>query len=96
MPLTSISREALSIIGGLIATNIGFIWYMLKGMKSDVKDMGVDVKSIRITCAKLVHKDECRDTSSRLHHRLDELDDKQDKLENRIIRVEAQLERLDL
>lgn len=93
MPIVNLSPEALSIIGILISTNIGFVWYMFKGVKSDVKDMSIDIKSISHTCAKLVHKDECRDTSSRIHHRLDELYAKQDILENRIVRLETYLEK---
>lgn len=92
MSLETILAYALAVIGVLLSMLIALVVYVFVSLKSEVLGVKGDIGELSRNRAKLVHKDECRATTSRIHSRLDEHETDLHQLNERMTRAETLLQ----
>lgn len=92
MPLETLLAYALAVIGALLTMLIGLVVYVFVSLKSEVLGVKTDIGELSRNRAKLVHKEECRATTTRIHDRLDECEADLHQLNERMARAETLLE----
>lgn len=92
MPVETVLAYALGVIGTLLLMLISLVVYVFRSLKGEVLGVKGDIGELSRNRAKLVHKDECRATVSRVHDRLDEHDAQIHELHERMARVETTLD----
>lgn len=90
--LETILAWALSSIGVLLTMLIGLVVYVFLSLKGEVLGIKSDISELSRNRAKLVHKDDCRETAQRVHARLNETDAQLLDLTERMTRVETTLD----
>lgn len=71
MPVESLLAYALGMIGALLGLLIGLVVYVFVSLKSEVKSVATEVATLNVGRIKLIHRDDCRSTTDRIHERLD-------------------------
>lgn len=92
MGAETVLTYALISLGFLLTLLIGLVVYVFVSLKSDVKSVGFEVGELNRNRAKLMHREDCRATTNRLHERLDEQEESIQSLGERMTRVEAHME----
>lgn len=62
---------ALSIIGVLLSSLIALVVYVFLSLRGEVRDLSKSFLALQNGSARLVNRTECRETTTRIHDRLD-------------------------
>lgn len=92
MSLETVLAYALAMIGMLLSLLIALVVYVFMNLKSEVLGVKGDIGELSRNRAKLVHKDECRDSVQRVHARIDEHDAQLLELNERVARMETKFD----
>lgn len=92
MQIETVLAYALTAVGFLLTLLIGLIVYVFTSLRADVKGVALEVGELNRNRPKLMHKDDCRATTGRLHERLDEHEENLHTLGERMTRVEARMD----
>lgn len=92
MQIETVLAYALTAFGFLLTLLIGLVVYVFTSLRADVKGVAFEVGELNRNRAKLIHREDCRATTNRLHERLDEHDENLQTLGERMTRVEARME----
>lgn len=92
MSVENVLAYALGIIGVLLSMLIALVVYVFVSLKGEVLGVKTDIGELSRNRAKLVHKDECRESVRRVHDRLDEQEANLHQLNERMARVETTLD----
>lgn len=93
MSVETMLPYATGIISALLALLTGLLAYVFVSLRTEVLGVKTDIGELSRNRAKLVHKDECRESVRRVHKRLDEQEATLHQLNERVVRVEAILDR---
>lgn len=93
MSVETMLPYATGIISALLALLTGLLAYVFVSLRTEVLGVKTDIGELSRNRAKLVHKDECRESVRRVHNRLDEQEATLHQLNERVVRVEAILDR---
>lgn len=92
MPLETVLAYSLGIIGFLLSLLIALIVYVFVSLRGEVHKVASDVRDLTFNRPKLMHRDDCRVTTTRIHDRLDEHEGMFQELGERVARIETQME----
>ncbi len=92
MSVETLLTYALAMIGGLLGMNLGLVVYVFQSLKTEVRSVATEVSDLHRNRAKLVHRDDCRVLTERVHARLDEQEAHIHDLNERLARVETTLD----
>ena len=92
MTVETILTHSITSLGFLLTLLIALVVYVFRSLKADVKGLASEVRELNHNRVKLMHREDCRSTTDRLHERLDEHEENLQSLGVRITRIETHME----